>query len=315
MYVFRIHIRPQGGSADMKTTFDYCVREGTLGVGWRTASNRNTKNWGEYYEEASKAHENLQVCKYIHKWVSPGDLAWTRDPSGHYYLARVTSGWEYWTTEESRRLDIDIANIFRCELKRVDIDEVPGKIVACFRAARTIQEIADDKAWEYSRYLWNTLSGQDIYQIDKAKYSDIFMMLDDEETEDLLFLYLQSKGWYVLPNSRKGDTMTFEFLCVNPLTGQVAGTQVKTGESPLNRDDYAQFPHKTFLFQPNDRFFGALADNVESISRIELIAFLKTSAPWLPKSFQRKIEIANLIAQSSAQQAIGADNPSSAHRP
>jgi hypothetical protein len=116
-------------------------------------------------------------------------------------------------------------------------------------------------------------------------------MLDDEETEDLVFLYLQSKGWYVIPHSRKGDTMTFEYLCVNPLTGEVAGTQVKTGEAPLNKDDYAQFSHKTFLFQSNERYLGIGAENVESFSRVELLEFLRKSAAWLPKSFKRKIEI------------------------
>ena len=33
MYVFRIHIRPSGGSADMRTTFNYCLKNGLLGVG------------------------------------------------------------------------------------------------------------------------------------------------------------------------------------------------------------------------------------------------------------------------------------------
>jgi hypothetical protein len=307
MYVFRIHIRPQGGSADMDTTFNYCLKEGILGVGWRTPSNRNTRKWNEYYDEASQEHNNLQVCKYIQKWVSPGDLVWTRDPSGQYYLSRVTSGWEYWTTEESKQLDIDIANIFRCELKYVDIDEVPGKIVACFRASRTIQEVADDKASEYSRYLWNSLSRQETYQIDKAKYSDIFMMLDDEETEDLVFLYLQSKGWYVVPHSRKGDSMTFEYLCINPLNGQIAGTQVKTGDTPLNRNDYSQFQHKTFLFQPNDLYLGVGTDNVEAIPRNELIEFLNKATPWLPKSFRRKMEIANMASPTIAQQDAPSD--------
>jgi hypothetical protein len=97
MYLFRIHIRPQGGSADMPTTFAYCLKNGILGVGWRTNSNRITKNWDEYFNEASQTHGNLQVCKYISKWVSEGDLVWTRDAVGQYYLARVTSGWEYWT--------------------------------------------------------------------------------------------------------------------------------------------------------------------------------------------------------------------------
>src|SRR4051812_6216118 len=173
MYVFRIHIRPQGGSADMDTTFNYCLKEHVLGVGWRTPSNRNTKKWSEYYDEASQVHDDLNVCKYIHKWVSPGDLIWTRDPSGHYYLGRVSSGWEYCTTDESERLDIDIANIVRCDLKPVDIDDVPGKVVACFRASRTIQEIANVNAVGYSCYLWNQLSKQDTYSIEQAKYADI----------------------------------------------------------------------------------------------------------------------------------------------
>jgi len=148
------------------------------------------------------------------------------------------------------------------------------------------------------------LSGQEIYQIDKAKYSDIFMMLDDEETEDLVFLYLQSRGWYVVPHSRKGDSMTFEYLCVNLLNGQVAGTQVKTGKTPLNRDEYAQFGQKIFLFQPNDLYMGTGADNVESIPRNELIAFLNKAAPWLPKSFRRKIEIVNVMTPTIAQQTL-----------
>lgn len=286
----------------MRATFDYCLRERILGVGWRTPSNRNTTNWDEYFSEASQVHDNLQVCKYIRKWVSPGDLVWTRDPSGNYYLGRVTSGWEYWTTEESRRLDIDIANIFRCEMKRIAIDEVPGKIIACFRATRSIQEIADHKACEYTRYLWNTLSEQETYQIDKTKYSDIFMMLNDEETEDLVFLYLQSRGWYVVPHSRKGDTMTFEYLCVNPLNGQVAGTQVKTGNVALNKDEYAQFGHKVFLFQANDLFNGVGSDNVEPIPRSELIEFINKAAPWLPKSLRRKIELVTNAAQQDAPQ-------------
>lgn len=301
MCVFRIHIRPKGGSADMATTFDYCLRENILGVGWRTVSNRNTKNWNEYYGEASQEYDNLQVCKYIEKCVSPGDLVWTRDPSGHYYLGRVKSGWEYWTTEESERLDIDIANIFRCELRRANIDEVPGKVVACFRPNRTIQKVADDKASEYSRYLWNTLSGQEIYQIDKSKYADIFMMLDDEETEDLVFLYLQSKGWYVVPHSRKGDSMTFEYLCVNPQNGQIAGTQVKTGNTPLNRDDYSQFQKKVFLFQANDIYLGIGAANVESIPRRDLMEFLSRAASWLPKTFIRKMEMAGMASPGLAE--------------
>lgn len=291
MYVFRIHIRPQGGSASIKTTFDHCLRHGILGVGWRIASNRNTRNWDEYFAEASQQHESLNVCKYIRKWVSPGDLVWARDSLGNYYLARVTSGWEYWTTQESTRLDIDIANIFRCDIKRVGIEDVPGKVIACFRAGRSIQKIPDEKAKEYSKYLWNILSEKSVYAVDKAKYSDIFMLLDDEETEDLVFLYLQSKGWYVVPHSRKGDSMTFEYLCVNPNDGEVASTQVKTGNSFIDKDDYADLRQKIFLFQPNDRYTGGGAKHIECISREKLMEFVQEARPWLPGALRRKVEI------------------------
>lgn len=278
----------------METTFNYCVNNGILGVGWRTSSDRNTRVWDEYYEEASKEHDNLNVCRYINEWMNQGDLIWTRDILGQYYIARATSGWEYWTTEESKRLDIDIANIFRCEIKKVNIDDVPGKVVACFRAPRTIQEIADIKAVEYTKCLWNTLSGNNVYEVDRDKFSDIFMMLDDEETEDLVFLYLQSIGWHVIPNSRKADTMSFEYLCVKPSSGELAGTQVKTGNSAINKDEYKDISHKTYLFQSNGNYTGSSCEQVEVIDKEELIVFLKKSLGWLPRAIKRKVEMVGL---------------------
>lgn len=291
MFVFRIHIRPQGGTANIATTFEYCLKNGVLGVGWRTNSQRNTKNWDEYFNEASPIHGNLQICKYIKTWVNEGDLVWTRDATGKYYLARVKSGWEYWVSPEAIELDIDVANIFHCDIRPVPLDAVPGKVVACFRAQRSIQEIADQRAIEYSKYLWNVLSSRQVYEIDKAKYSDIFMMLDDEETEDLVFLYLQSMGWHVLPNSRKADTMSFEYLAINPKSGERALTQVKTGEVVLNRNDYATYPQKIFLFQSNDRYVGDEPENVICISKNEMLNFLNKSLVWLPESFQNKVAL------------------------
>ncbi|MEA2103231.1 MAG: hypothetical protein U9P79_01125 [Candidatus Cloacimonadota bacterium] len=239
MYLFRIHIRPGGGSASMEDTFEYCLKNGLLGVGWRTETNKNTTDWDEYFGEASGIHDNLNVCHYIKKWVGKDDLVWTRDMAGEYYLARVISGWEYFVDGESIEKDIDIANVFRVEFQEVAIDQVPGKVIACFRAPRTIQEIADEKAREFSKYLWNRLSREKKYEVDNSKFHNIFMMLDDEETEDLVFLYLQSLGWYKAPNSRKADSMSFEYLSVNPKTGEKALTQVKTGNVSLNRSDFS----------------------------------------------------------------------------
>jgi len=43
-------------------------------------------------------------------------------------------------------------------------------------------------------HLWNNLCDEELYEVDASKFADVFMLLDDEETEDLVFLYLQSQG-------------------------------------------------------------------------------------------------------------------------
>ena len=268
-----------------------------LGVGWRLNEYRYISDWAEYEAKASEIHNNLSTCRYIEKRVNVGDLIWTRDTEGEYYLARALSGWEYWQSQNGVDLDIDIANIFRCDIRKIEIDSVPGKVVACFRPARTIQEVADPKAREYSKYLWNQLVSEPIYTVDHEGIADIFTMLDDEETEDLVFLYLQSQGWFVVPNSRKADTMSYEYLLVDPKTGQKAKVQVKTGDVPLNIGDYLKSEEKVFLFQANEIYQGAANENVICITRQEITDFLMGSLSWLPRIFSKKLA---LISQAAA---------------
>ena len=304
MHLFRIQIHPlMVEFADVETTFDYCLKRSVLGVGWRTPSGGDTKDWDTYLSDASPHYSDLTVCAFIHDRVREGDLVWSRDPLGRYYLARVNSGWEYWMTEEAEANDIDIANIFRCTIKAVEPSMVPGKVVAFFRAAwpimRPIHEIADPKAREYSIHLWNELSGEAVYKIDASVWSDIFMLLDGEETENLISLYLQHKGWRVMPQRRKADTVGFEYSAVDPVTGEVALTQARIGRTPLNRDDYRPYPHRVFLFQSNGHYHGAEASNVTCFSREELLGFLQSAKTWLPASLKHKFEIMQRIGCKS----------------
>ena len=72
-------------------------------------------------------------------------------------------------------------------------------------------------------------------------------------------MYLQSRGWYVVPNSRKGNTMRFEFMLACSRTGEKALVQVKTGKVPLNIDSYANDGCRIFLFQSNEHYEGGPA--------------------------------------------------------
>ncbi|WP_174521838.1 hypothetical protein [Moraxella oblonga] len=213
-------------------------------------------------------------------------------------MAKVKSGWEYFTTDESNQNDIDIANIFRVDFAKIPIDMVSGKVIACFRASRTIQAISELKNLEYAKYLWNKFSKINHYDninFDEfEKCENIFTMLDDKETEDIVFLYLQDLGWYVVPNSRQSDTFCFEYFLVNKNTKEKARVQVKTGKTELNQQNYTKFDEKIFLFQSNDLYKGINTDNVVAIRSSDILDFMKKSLDWLPSNFKTKFDMISL---------------------
>lgn len=281
MYVFRIHIRPQGGLANSELSVRYCLKNKLLGVGWQIPKQEDELiDWDTYEKRAVEEYEgNIPVVRYIKKWVSKGDLVWTRDTKGQYYIGQVLSPWEYFDNAEAR--DADIVNVFRVKFMKVgSIDEVPGKIIACFRASRTIQEIADETAFVYTKKLWNELSGKTEYEIDKI--DSIWNLLSDEQVEDLIFLYLQVNNWYVIPNSRKKDTMAYEFYLINKTSFKRAILQAKTGNSDINLDDYRDNKEIIFLFQPNNCFLGNKEDNMNVIRKEEIESFIEQNKKIIP---------------------------------
>ena len=197
-------------------------------------------------------------------------------------------------SEEARILDIDIANIFCCNFYEVELDAVPGRVVRSFTLGRTIQSIHHDAIRAYSRHLWNELSGQQVYAVDTAQSPGFWEMLDPEETEDLVFLYLQSEGLWVVPNSRMGNTLRFEYMLVHPETGVKALMQVKTGDVVLNIGDYANDATEDqhiFLFQSNENYDGDCANHVTCITRNEVIVFLRQYGDSMPAWLQRKFSL------------------------
>lgn len=277
----------------MSKAFRYCLHNGILGVGWRVNGLPEIPTWEAYEQMAQAAHaDGFQGPRYIRKCIAPNDLIWTRSPAGEYYLAKAKTGWKYWQGQEAIDEDIDIANVFECEFQRIEPASVPGKVVACFRPQRTIQRINDPSACQFSKLLWNTRSGTPSYQVAASGGpSDIFMMFDDKDTEDLVALYLQRKGWVFVPSSRMRDTMGYEYYLVNPSTGETCIVQVKTGFSAIDRNMYSGFTQAVFLFQPNDCYFGSASTNVREIPKEDLIAFFRTDRAWLPETLTLKAEL------------------------
>ncbi|MFA6469261.1 MAG: hypothetical protein WCW35_10200 [Bacteroidota bacterium] len=281
MYVYRIHIRPQGGLANPKLSVQYCLDNNYFGVGWQIPKGRKENiDWETYKKRAAKKYGTKKNgVHYIKKWVSKDDLVWTRDTNGIYYIGKVLSPWEYVDSAEAR--DADIVNVFRVRIIKVgSIDEVPGKIIACFRASRTIQEIGNSTAITYSKKLWNELSGKREYEIKKTE--SVWDLLSDEQVEDLIFLYLQFNNWYVVPNSRKKDTMAYEYYLINKANYRRALVQAKTGNSFINFDDYLENKELIFLFQPNNCYSGRKRKGINIISKEILEVFIKQNRYIIP---------------------------------
>ncbi len=300
MSVFRIHIRPSGGVGDPRISFEYCLQHGVLGMGWGLPEAEPALNWDEYYE-AAVAHygrADLANVRYLHDDVQTDDLIWTRDTAGIYYLARVVDTWRYVANDQA--VEADIVNVVSCQIHRLQVDEVPGKVVACFRPPRTIQAIRDNTIAAYSRLLWNLYADIQHYPPEEQPIGDIFALLDDKATEDAVAIFLQLNGWLLVPGSRQANNMGYEYIFIHRDTGQRAVVQVKTGHSALNRDHWATFAAqlnegvdtntRVFLFQSYGNYTGEQHPSVQCIDPDELRDFLICQNVPLPRSISHWVD-------------------------
>lgn len=296
MSVFRIHIRPDGGDGDPEISFEYCLQHDVLGMGWSLPQAEPDLNWEEYHEAAVAhyGHANLANVRYLYDNVHEDHLIWTRDTAGIYYLARVVGPWQYVANDQS--IEADIVNLVPCQIHRLQVDEVPGKVVACFRPPRTIQAIRDNTISAYSRLLWNLYAGFSHYPPEEQPIQDIFALLDDKATEDAVAIYLQLNGWLLVPGSRQANNMGYEYILIHRDTGQRAVVQVKTGHTALNQDNWAMFAAnlnegtdantRVFLFQSYGNYTGAQHQSVQCIDPDELRDFLFDQGVLLPRSIR-----------------------------
>ena len=162
---------------------------------------------------------------------------------------------------------------------------LPGKVVASFRPPKTIQSINGQTVAIYSQLLWNEISGAQQYAVNRQGITDIYALLDDQETEDAVVIYLQMCGWIYVPESRRPYTMGYEYILIHRQTFERAVVQVKTGDTTrLNRDDFADFGERVFLFQSYGNYNGAMYNHVECIDPDVLRDFLFNNRNILPQS-------------------------------
>jgi hypothetical protein len=187
--LWRIHIRPGEGRTDPVLSYGLCLDRRVIGVGWQVDKDAITPLSIEDYFK-------LGAVIYGEEWNSGkiavgllakmelDDLVWMRSLQGVYHLCKVTGPWEYRDSAEYR--DADVVNVRSVEIIEVGVStHVPGKVIACFRPARTIQRIMDQTALTSSQRIWAKLTGQVVAPLSDS--ADLFSLISSEDCEDLIF--------------------------------------------------------------------------------------------------------------------------------
>jgi hypothetical protein len=300
--VWRLNIKPDASEGVDPRLF--CITNNILGVGWAVECDEPV-DWDKYYALAEDVYYNKgdrgwwPAVNALKNRMNINDLCWTRDWSGVYYLGQILSDWIYRGDHDYR--EADVVNIRQCDWKPVgEVDSVPGKVVNSFIPRRTVQAVDDDSVRLYSQFLFNSLSGRVEYSLPTVP-ADLYALISSEDCEDLVGLFLQEKGYRIIPSTCRADTAAYEFVLKHTVTGTSAVAQVKQGNVTLNFDDYySSLPREVYLFTLQGEYTGTRTSNVNCIDPDELKAFAFSRQDIMPDRVKTWIAIIEQIGRDSA---------------
>jgi hypothetical protein len=279
--LWRLHIRPYGGNGDTAASVALCLDRRIIGMGWAVPEeevSRSTElEWfkeaaGRQYGENTSWHSVWTFAESLQLH----DLVWFRNLEGRFYLAEIIGPWQYAYHDEAA-IDADVVNFRKARIIEVGLaDAVPGKIVACFRPSRTFQAIRSPGMLAFSEKLAGMPVTGDVIP-------DVFEFMSDADLENLVFVYLQFLGWYVLPGTHTATTAHYEFVLVGRERGERAVVQVKSGHTGIDASQYAG-EEKAFLFATSGSYGAEMPPNVVIITREDLNSFMKSMPQLLPRA-------------------------------
>ncbi len=265
------------------------MEQGIIGVGWIAIKKRDD-SWDAIKKDCEQYGDGREAAfKAIHAMsqIKEGDLIWTRlgEDASDYYLCRVgRKTWKECTVPVSDQEKYDIGNVVSAKWVHIGKQNlVPGKVVNSFSPRATVQRVNDVSA--ISMAIWNKFShnGSLKYSTRELTTDDFWNLIGSEELENIVLLYLQSKGYYVYTSSVKVFNPKYECVLVYKDGSHYAFPQVKRNEylSPKFYADGVDKNDKVFLFSSSENY-GEVIDNVTCISRKELFEFITRELGILP---------------------------------
>ena len=303
VYVTRINLKT--ATDHRKELIDFCLngkneftddekaqgKAQFLAIGWSCVDFKSD-DYSAFYDTVVEyvhgQNRRLNPALKIFKEARVNDLFWTRDLNGVYWICRVKNHAKAYLNRE-----LDIGAILPVEAYEFKL-EVPGQIKASFNRARggIVQRLQYPAITEYSKFVFNKLSGKNYYDINLSIANNVIENLPDFELEELVISYIQIvKGYYLLSNSIANKSTTVKIECqlisrdVNDVKKAVV--QVKGPKAPalnaLSFKDYENKGYYIYLYAPK-------VDNLEEMKNViqitteELQAFYKEYKAILSES-------------------------------
>lgn len=300
-YVTRINLKT--ATDQRKELIDFCLNDKNqcLAIGWSCVDFESDDFSAFYNTVVEYVHgqkRRLNPALNIFKEACVNDLFWTRDLNGEYWICRVKK-----TAKAYLNRELDIGAILPVEAYKFGL-EVPGQIKASFNRARggIVQRLQYPAITEYSKFVFNKLSGEDYYNINLSIANDVIENLPDFELEELVISYLQIvKGYYLLSNSiaNKSTTVKIECQLISRDVNNVkkAVVQVKGPKAnELNASEFKAFEDEDYyiyLYAPGVKKLEEMR-NVIQITTEELQEFYREYKAILPESITQFENLFNI---------------------
>lgn len=300
-YVTRINLKT--ATDQRKELIDFCLNDKNqcLAIGWSCVDFESDDFSAFYNTVVEYVHgqkRRLNPALNTFKEACVNDLFWTRDLNGVYWICRVKK-----TAKAYLNRELDIGAILPVEAYKFGL-EVPGQIKASFNRARggIVQRLQYPAITEYSKFVFNKLSGEDYYNINLSIANDVIENLPDFELEELVISYLQIvKGYYLLSNSiaNKSTTVKIECQLISRDVNNVkkAVVQVKGPKAnELNASEFKAFEDEDYyiyLYAPGVKKLEEMK-NVIQITTEELQEFYREYKAILPESITQFENLFNI---------------------
>lgn len=303
--LIRINIKPSG--KDRYGLIDFCLtnnpEEQCVAIGWSYIYKQSEgadcplksfNNYEEFYADAIKEIKigkgRINHALNVFRSVKEGDLFWTRDLAGFYWICRAKGPAEPYYNEEW-----DVGAIVPVRAFIVG-KEVPGQIKASFNRPNggVVDDAFNDLILNYSKYTYNLFEKQEEFQyknIDRSE-GNLINNLPPFDLEELVISYLQIvKNYYVLSKSiaNKSTSVAVECELISREKGnpQKAVVQVKAIRGEIEPEVYKEYisnNYKVFFYDG-----GVFRADTEYyyISRKELEDFYYEYKSILPQNITR----------------------------